>query len=94
MRPPAAVCISAARMRAISLGLSRVSSPMNRSRTPFLHRSSTSRSIASTNISMSFATSSAGRLQFSLEKANNVRASTPRRAQPSTVARTALTPAR
>ena len=35
-----------------------------------------------------------GRCQFSLENANSVSASTPRRAQPSTVARTALTPAR
>lgn len=42
---------------------------------------------------MSAPTSSTGRCQFSLEKANSVRTSTPASAQVLTTARTALTPA-
>ena len=43
---------------------------------------------------MRLPTSSAGRLQFSLEKANSVRASTPRRAHSSIHMRTGVSPAR
>src|SRR5512135_929596 len=89
----AAVSASAFVISARRSGLSVARSPMKRTRMPLRCSCSISRSIASTNSSMRRATSSAGRPQFSLENANSVSASTPRRAQPSTIARTALTPA-
>src|SRR5512139_1669667 len=94
MRLFCAVRASAAAIRSARAGRSRPTSPMKRTRIPLRCSSSTSLSMASTKSSMSLVTSSSGRCQFSLEKANTVSASTPRRAQPSTHARTALAPAR
>jgi hypothetical protein len=88
----AAVCASAAAIRACSRTLRRRRSPMKRSRTPFACSAATSRSSASTNRPMSWVTSSAGRRQFSLEKANTVSAAMPRSLQRSTQPRTRSTP--
>ncbi len=79
-------------MRDCSLTLSARRSPMNRNRTLFLCRSSTSRSMASRNSCMSPVTSIEGRFQFSLENANSVSAPTPRRAHSSMHMRTGRTP--
>src|SRR5688572_21153280 len=79
-------------MRACNLTLSVCRSPMNRSRTPLRCRSSTSRSSESRNSCMRLPTSTAGRCQFSLEKANNVSAPILRRAHSSMHMRTGRTP--
>src|SRR5690349_2035447 len=79
-------------MRDCSLTLSARRSPMKRSRTLFLCRSPTSRSMASRNSCMRLATSTEGRCQFSLENANSVSACTPRRAHSSMHMRTGRTP--
>src|SRR6187200_1659507 len=88
----AAVSASLAAMRACSLTLSECRSPMKRSRTLFLCRSSTSRSIESRNSCIRLVTSIVGLRQFSLEKANSVSAPTPRRAHCSMHMRTGRTP--
>src|SRR5580765_608144 len=62
--------------------------------TPFSWSSSTSRSSALRKSCISAPTSLCGRFQFSLENANSVSASTPRRRQNSTAARTAFWPSR
>src|SRR5689334_5906649 len=79
-------------MRACSLTLSAWRSPMNRTRTLFLWRSSISRSMASRNSCIKLLTSTVGRCQFSLEKANSVSAPTPRFEHSSIHMRTGRTP--
>src|SRR5574337_1050260 len=68
-------------------------SPMKRRRTPWPCSSSTSLSSARRNRPIRALTSSCGRCQFSLEKANRVNTRTPSRRQASTTSRTALRPA-
>src|SRR5690242_5279120 len=80
-------------MRWRSSSLKPANSPMKRSRTPWACSSSTSLSSARRNNPIKALTSSSGRCQFSLEKANRVSASTPWRTQPSITSRTALRPA-
>ena len=94
MRELPDVSTSAACMRSRNAVASCSRRPMNRNRIPFLCRSSTSLSSASRKRPISIETSSRGRCQFSLEKANRVSTSTPRLAQPSTVCLTDLTPIR
>src|SRR5690554_3070746 len=81
-------------MRAVIAASKRLRSPMKRTRTPRRWSSPTSRSSALRNSFISAPTSSAGRPQFSLEKANRVRASTPRSRQKSMHRFTARAPAR
>src|SRR5690606_684065 len=69
-------------------------SPMKRTRTPRRSSSSTSRSSALRNSFISAPTSSCGRPQFSLEKANRVSAPMPRSRQKSMARLTARAPAR
>ena len=71
----------------------RMDTPTNRMRTPWPWSSSTSRSSALRNSSISAPTSSGGRCQFSLENANRVSARMPRRRQNSIALRTAFWPA-
>src|SRR5918992_116130 len=68
--------------------------PMNRVRTPCFARSGSSRSIVSPKISIRSSTSSAGRAQFSVEKAYSASERTPSSIPASTVRRTARVPAR
>ncbi|MDQ1131828.1 hypothetical protein QE386_000423 [Pseudoxanthomonas winnipegensis] len=81
-------------MRATIAGVNRARWPMKRMRTPRRCSSSTSRSSAPMNSFISALTSSAGRPQFSLEKANRVSASMPRSRQKSMHRLTARAPAR
>src|SRR5688572_30724759 len=74
--------------------LKRSRSPMKRTRTPRRSSSSTSRSSAPRNSFISAPTSSSGRPQFSLEKANRVSASMPCSRQKSMQTLTARAPAR
>jgi len=68
--------------------------PTKRTRISFLCNTSTSRCSTSRNRLIRLLTSSSGRLQFSLLKANSVSASIPHCAADSTISRVALTPAR
>ena len=76
MFAPRLVSSSAAAMRDCSRTDRLRRSPMNFTRTLFWCRSAISRSSASMKSDMRLATSSVGRFQFSLEKANTVSAST------------------
>src|SRR6187551_2887104 len=67
---------------------------MKRVRTPCSARSGSSRSIVSPKISMRSATSSTGRVQFSVEKAYTASERMPRSIAASTVRRTARVPSR
>src|SRR5690606_12321574 len=80
-------------MAACSSGWKRERSPMMRRLMAFSLSLRASRRRALRNSSISAPTSSAGRCQFSLEKANRVSTSTPASAHTSMTARTASTPA-
>src|SRR5690349_1840251 len=84
---------SASRMAAWSSGWNRERSPMMRKLMLLSFRRLASRRSALKNRSIKALTSSAGRCQFSLEKANRVSTSTLASAQTSMTARTASTPA-
>src|SRR5690606_12544039 len=88
------VCASAACIRSRICALKRPRSPMKRTRTPRRCSSTTSRSSALRNSFMRAPTSSSGRPQFSLEKANSVSAEIPRSRQKSMHRLTARAPAR
>src|SRR5687767_14432371 len=79
-------------MRRVSLGSNAERSPITLKRTPFSCSLPTSCSSAPTKSCMRKDTSSGGRRQFSLEKANSVRYSTPRSPHARTVARTDSAP--
>src|SRR5690606_8069593 len=81
-------------MRSLIAAEKRERSPMKRRRTPRLSSEPTSRSSAPRNSFISAPTSSSGRPQFSLEKANRVSAPMPRSRQKSTVRSAARAPAR
>src|SRR5215211_1067196 len=68
--------------------------PTKRVRTPSFARSPSSRSIVAPKISISAPTSSAGRVQFSVENANTASDSMPRSIDVSTIGRSARDPAR
>src|SRR3990167_3434395 len=84
---------SASRMAACSSGWKRERSPIMRRLMSLSLRRLASRRSAPRNSSINALTSSAGRCQFSLEKANRVNTSTPASAHTSITARTASTPA-
>src|SRR5690606_442595 len=81
-------------MRSRIAGEKRSRSPMKRRRTPRLSSAPTSRSSAPRNSFIRALTSSSGRPQFSLEKANRVSAPMPRSRQKSMVRSAARAPAR
>src|SRR5690606_17725485 len=81
-------------MRSRIAGVKRERSPMKRRRTPRVSRAPTSRSSAPRNSFISALTSSSGRPQFSLEKANRVSTLMPRSRQKSMVRSAARAPAR
>src|SRR5215469_5006936 len=88
-----AVRASAAARRVCSRMVRLRRSPMKRIRTPLPCSSAISRSSASTNRFIRLPTSSAGRRQFSLEKAKSVSASIPRREHSEMTSRTGSRPA-
>src|SRR5690606_8887497 len=93
-RPFPRVSASACAMRSRIAAEKRSRSPMKRTCTPRRLSSSTSRSSAFMNSFISAPTSSCGRPQFSLEKANSVSAGMPRSRQKSMQVLTARAPAR
>src|SRR2546421_11654690 len=93
-RAPSRVSRSMRSTAARARGGSRVRSPSTWTATPWSFSSATSRAMYSSSSCISAEISVTGRCQFSSEKANSVRTSTPASSAPSTASRTAFIPAR